>query len=199
MSRNKKLQSKRKKALERNQRQAERRRNRPHTCGDCRACCYVFPLPGKPARSWCKHSTPNGCGCYDDRPALCSEYQCEYLSDNKCPPKWRPDRSGVVISLRGRFRNYPVFVLSQVWKGAIANTQIGKEILATFRANNVIFFYTTDDDGVAACYSHTDLVLDDLGRDELNAYILGDTEQCAVEQAKETFEFYGAGVPSMAG
>jgi hypothetical protein len=92
-----------------------------------------------------------------------------------------------------------VFVLSQVRKGAIANTQSGKEILVTLRANNAIFFYATDDGGVAACYSHTGLVLDDSGKDELTKFILSDTERCVAEQANETFEFYGDGVPSMAG
>ena len=75
---NKRSQVKKRKAAERNKRQAARR-NRSHVCGGCRACCYVFELPGKETNTWCPHITPKGCGIYRERPNLCSGYYCGWL------------------------------------------------------------------------------------------------------------------------
>jgi hypothetical protein len=76
-----------------------------------------------------------------------------------------------------------------VWNGAVENTAVGQEILAHCEANKAIFFYRTDGNAYAVCYSHTGLVLDESGQRELNEFILGDSVRLWAEQAKETVEF----------
>lgn len=112
MRNEKKLELKKKKAALRNKRLSQYR-SRPHNCGGCRECCYLYPLPGKPARKWCQHITDKGCGIYATRPPLCSGFKCGYLWDPAMPRHWRPDRSGVIIVNR-QVDGVKVVVLSDV-------------------------------------------------------------------------------------
>jgi hypothetical protein len=189
MSRNKKLQAKKKKALKRNARQAEYR-NRPRACGDCRACCFVFPLIDKPENCWCKHSTPEGCDCYGNRPSVCRKYSCLYLYDKWCPPSWRPDRSGIIITYRGTFHGHPIYYLSQCWQNAIDGLA-GRSVLSALKNSNAIILYTVGG-SVATCYSHTGLVLDVDGRKELMHYIVDNAKEETERIAEESFDFYQA-------
>ena len=188
MNRNKKLHAKRKKAKIRNARQAEYR-DRPRTCGDCRACCFVFPLLDKPARRWCQHSTPQGCDCYTDRPSVCGNYKCLYLKDKRCPTSWRPDRSGIIITDRGNFRGHPVLYLSEYWDNAIEGVR-GDVMFSALRKSNAILMYN-EGDGVGVCCSHTGLVLDDDGKAELMQFMIADTKRESALLAEEPFDFCG--------
>jgi hypothetical protein len=73
-------------------------------CGSCTACCndlaIVEPemakLPGVP----CKHCIPGaGCAIYETRLRVCREYHCGWRSRPYMDESWRPDRSGVLITL----------------------------------------------------------------------------------------------------
>ena len=76
-------------------------------CGTCTACCKVFEIPvlDKRAGDWCEHcDIGKGCKIYDNRPAMCREFECLWLlsqrrsASERMPLELRPDKSKVVIS-----------------------------------------------------------------------------------------------------
>ena len=74
------------------------------TCGECRLCCKVFPLPvlDKPGDEWCKFADASGCAVHDDgQPAVCREYACYWLEHEEPPDEYRPDRIDIVVTDRG--------------------------------------------------------------------------------------------------
>lgn len=73
-------------------------------CGECRACCFVFPLPvlGKAADEWCKFICPSGCSVHGaGMPQVCREYDCYWRDHEEMPDELRPDHIGVVVTDRG--------------------------------------------------------------------------------------------------
>ena len=194
MNRNKKVEAKRKKTRERNARQAAYRaavRNRPRKCGECRVCCFVFPLLDKPERCWCRHVTGEGCGCYEDRPAVCRNYRCAYLKEKAFPDSWRPDRSGVIITRRGSFRGHPVLYLSAVWDGALERAQ-GERIVSVLSGTNAIVVYRKEDRYCVCCASRSSAVLNaEDGVNELMEYLQSDTEAEMAKITEEPFDFGG--------
>lgn len=74
------------------------------TCGECRLCCGVFPLPvlDKPAGAWCRLLGPGGCTVHDDgQPEVCRRYACYWLEHEDLPEESRPDRVGLVATESG--------------------------------------------------------------------------------------------------
>jgi hypothetical protein len=76
-------------------------------CGACTACCKDLAiveagfkkLPGVE----CQHCTAgSGCAIYATRPQLCRSYHCGWRSLPNMDESWRPDRSGVLITLDHR-------------------------------------------------------------------------------------------------
>jgi hypothetical protein len=60
------------------------------TCGDCSLCCKLLeisaeraPEVAKPAGQWCKNCVQPGCSIYDRRPALCRDFKCMWLLDDR--------------------------------------------------------------------------------------------------------------------
>ena len=82
-------------------------------CGSCSMCCKIPSLTekdyegkhlDKSAGTWCDHCTPGkGCGIYEDRPKVCSTYECVWLQSHTrregqgLPVELRPDKSKVLI------------------------------------------------------------------------------------------------------
>ena len=188
MNRNKKLEAKRKKAKQRNARRAEYR-SRPHECGECRACCYAFPLQDKPRRTWCKHSTPQGCACYKTRPSVCSNFECLYLGEESAPPFWRPDRSGIIITQRGEFRGHPILAFAECWDDALKDV-IGQHIFRAFSRGNAILLCPIPN-GLDVYCSHTGLVLDAEGQEELRRYVASTSAKMQADVDSEPFDFGG--------
>jgi hypothetical protein len=90
------------------------------SCGECRLCCKVFPLPilGKAEDRWCKFLSPAGCAIHDHgQPEVCRQYACYWLEHEEMPEECRPDRIGVVVTESGSVNIagevLPVFVLNQ--------------------------------------------------------------------------------------
>ncbi len=160
MSKHKRQDRKKRKANERNKRQAAFKSNRPHLCGECRVCCYHFPLLDKPAKQWCKHSTPTGCDCYNDRPPVCRQYQCGWLLWNTLPNYLRPDKSGIIITRRFAFKGHLVVFLSEFRPGALS-TAIGSELIANLKRCKIIIA-TTEQDGVGFRCRHVGINQDEL-------------------------------------
>lgn len=70
------------------------------TCGDCRLCCKVFPIPeiGKRGESWCPHLDPEtGCTIHADRPKPCREFFCLWRYDASLGEEWKPCNAGFVL------------------------------------------------------------------------------------------------------
>jgi hypothetical protein len=63
-------------------------------------CCK---LPGieelqKPADQWCRHAvTGKGCGIYEDRPAVCRSFHCQWLLDPALGGEWKPEKAKFVL------------------------------------------------------------------------------------------------------
>lgn len=77
---------------------------RMRSCGECRLCCSVFPLPvlDKPAGVWCRLLGPGGCTVHDNgQPEVCRRYACYWLEHDSLPEESRPDRVGMVVTESG--------------------------------------------------------------------------------------------------
>ncbi|MGA2065187.1 MAG: hypothetical protein ABSG86_09465 [Thermoguttaceae bacterium] len=90
------------------------------TCGECRMCCKVFPLPvlGKAENQWCRFLSPSGCAVHGHgQPEVCREYACYWLDHQEVPEGHRPDRIGMVATECGTIRIadevLPVVVVNQ--------------------------------------------------------------------------------------
>jgi hypothetical protein len=72
------------------------------SCGTCTLCCKVYDVPSlsKPAGKWCPHCLPGkGCGIHQTRPDHCRSFFCLWMTDNRLPPEWKPERSRFVMSI----------------------------------------------------------------------------------------------------
>lgn len=82
-------------------------------CGPCTACCEGWLVadslemkPGSP----CRHCTTQGCAIYEKRPENpCVRFECGWLrGENRFPEEMRPDRSGVIVLLGRKWRDWDV-------------------------------------------------------------------------------------------
>ena len=85
------------------------------SCGSCTACCEGWlraekldMQPGRP----CQHCTKQGCAIYPDRPEdPCARFECGWLQDeSRFPDELRPDRSGVIVLLGRKWRDWDVIL-----------------------------------------------------------------------------------------
>lgn len=70
------------------------------SCGDCMMCCTILEIEEfkKDAGPACVHCMASGgCDIYATRPQLCRDFECEWLTDRKLPPQFRPDRLGSIL------------------------------------------------------------------------------------------------------
>jgi hypothetical protein len=67
-------------------------------CGNCTACCDVFPVNwlNKEANTKCIHSC-NGCNIHNIKPKECSDFVCSYFEAKECNEDLRPDKSGIIF------------------------------------------------------------------------------------------------------
>jgi hypothetical protein len=77
------------------------------SCGTCNACCIALtikePTLQKPSGIRCRHNRPdNRCAIYADRPETCRTFHCGWRHLKWVREPLRPDRSGVLIRLRGQ-------------------------------------------------------------------------------------------------
>jgi len=155
-------------------------------CGECRACCFVYPLNDKPGREWCKHSQPGmGCDCYEDRPDVCRGYQCQWRGSNLSVP-YRPDKCGLIATYRFTYNDYPVIVVSELWPGA-AELPIGKDLIEIVKRAGKIVCACLCDDTSWMFVRHLGLSPDDAWKalDQLAS----DTEAGLGKQRKMDFTF----------
>jgi Fe-S-cluster containining protein len=65
-------------------------------CGTCTLCCKVAAVEEvfKPNGVWCSHCVKGkGCTIYDQRPASCRSFYCQWMLDKTFGPEWKPERA----------------------------------------------------------------------------------------------------------
>jgi hypothetical protein len=69
------------------------------SCGACTMCCSALEITElkKPAGPRCNHCAEAGCRIYPERPQVCRDFECQWLTDRRLPPHFRPDRIGVLF------------------------------------------------------------------------------------------------------
>jgi len=69
-------------------------------CGGCTACCWAFRVTeaGKQAQEKCQYEK-HGCTIYHDRPKVCRDYECAWLTQPKISIDLRPDKCGAIFTL----------------------------------------------------------------------------------------------------
>jgi hypothetical protein len=73
-------------------------------CGKCNLCCRVLGIEvlGKAAGEWCRHCViGRGCGIYDERPAVCRDFECLYRTDPALTEVWHPALSHLMLRMDG--------------------------------------------------------------------------------------------------
>ena len=65
-------------------------------CGTCTLCCKVAAVEevDKPNGVWCSHCVPGKrCTVYDQRPASCRSFYCQWMVEKGLGPEWKPERA----------------------------------------------------------------------------------------------------------
>ena len=100
--------------------------NTARGCRDCSACCSHLAIPAgevgpgrKPAGMVCPRHGPNGCRIYGQRPKLCRDFQCTWLSDASWPAEWRPHRLGLLCIREEIDVNLPAAAVFEIRPGAL--------------------------------------------------------------------------------
>jgi uncharacterized protein len=62
-------------------------------------CCVALEITElkKPAGPACAHCVTVGCAIYQQRPPVCRDFECEWLTSRKLPQHFRPDRIGAIL------------------------------------------------------------------------------------------------------
>ena len=70
------------------------------TCGTCTMCCKVLEIDDfeKPAGAWCHNCIKTGgCAIYAQRPAVCREFECLWLTERTMPVTLKPEKIGTIL------------------------------------------------------------------------------------------------------
>jgi hypothetical protein len=89
-------------------------------CGDCSLCCKILGVEEiqKPAGKWCQHcKAGRGCTIYENRPAACRHFSCQWLVDGSFSDAWFPKRSRMVARIVQR-RDGDLMLIIDVDPGA---------------------------------------------------------------------------------
>ena len=68
-------------------------------CGACMMCCIVLEIEEleKPAGPACPNCVNPGCKIYPERPQVCRDFECEWLTSRSLPQNFRPDLIGTIL------------------------------------------------------------------------------------------------------
>ena len=69
-------------------------------CGPCTMCCSALEIAElkKPAGPLCVNCRlAGGCAIYADRPQVCRDFECEWLTRRDLARRFRPDLVGVIL------------------------------------------------------------------------------------------------------
>ncbi len=95
-------------------------------CTPCTACCVELPIPAgavsydlKPPGAPCPHLCSTGCAAYSERPTMCRDFECAWLSDPSWPDGWRPDRCGLLCLREMLHDQVPAAAVYEIVPGAL--------------------------------------------------------------------------------
>ena len=74
------------------------------SCGTCTLCCRLPDIDffDKPANAWCRYCIEGkGCSIYTDRPSVCRDFLCLWMTDEGLGEGWEPSRSHMMIYRQG--------------------------------------------------------------------------------------------------
>ncbi len=69
-------------------------------CGPCTMCCSALEITElmKPAGPLCANCRlKGGCAIYSNRPQVCRDFECEWLTRRDLTRRFRPDLAGVIL------------------------------------------------------------------------------------------------------
>ena len=70
------------------------------SCGACTMCCSALEIAHfrKPAGPLCVNCRAGGgCAIYAERPQVCRDFECEWLTRRELPRQLRPDLVGTIL------------------------------------------------------------------------------------------------------
>ena len=74
------------------------------SCGTCTLCCRLpeINLFDKPANARCTHCIDGkGCSIYAERPSVCRDFLCLWMTGEELGEEWDPARSHLMIYSQG--------------------------------------------------------------------------------------------------
>lgn len=74
------------------------------SCDTCSLCCILPDIDAleKPANAVCHHCTPGlGCRIYEDRPQLCADFHCRWMTDPGLDSAWEPALAHMMVYAQG--------------------------------------------------------------------------------------------------
>jgi hypothetical protein len=74
------------------------------SCAACTLCCRLPEIDqfSKPANAWCVNCVAEkGCMIYENRPALCRDFLCLWLTSDALGDEWNPLRSHMMVYTQG--------------------------------------------------------------------------------------------------
>lgn len=76
----------------------------PRSCGTCTLCCRLPEIDqlSKPANTLCVNCVMGkGCFIYEDRPDLCRDFLCAWMTDHELGPEWEPTVANMMVYGQG--------------------------------------------------------------------------------------------------
>ena len=70
------------------------------SCGTCTYCCRLPDIEAleKPANDWCGHCRAGeGCVIYAERPQLCRDFVCHWITGALEDAIWQPERAKMMV------------------------------------------------------------------------------------------------------
>jgi hypothetical protein len=94
-------------------------------CGECMVCCHHLSINApnlkKPADVLCDNCMiNNGCRIYETRPNVCRTWHCLWRRTEALQPELRPDKSGVIFSLKINYE--PRYIFENAYIACMALT-----------------------------------------------------------------------------
>jgi len=111
-------------------------------CGACTMCCSALEIVElkKLAGPLCKNCVAgSGCKIYADRPNVCREFECDWLTDRSLPATMSPYRTGVILMEADDEDEYRAvcapekpmaWLKPQVFKHLLAKAKSGRVVVA---------------------------------------------------------------------
>jgi len=109
-------------------------------CGPCTMCCSALEIAElkKPAGPLCADChLAGGCAIYPNRPQVCRDFECEWLTRRDLPRGLRPDLAGVILMEDADSEEYRAVCAPEkpmAWR----RPQIFAHLVATAKSGRVV-------------------------------------------------------------